>query len=92
MLTYRRCLQASKHIQGRTKDLWTLLLNILPYCEEVSYYKQQFELNKINLKTTWKLIGTITNRKPKGHTVPAKLHYNGKTYNDKDDIVNQSNE
>ena len=29
---------------------------------------------------------------PKGHTVPAKLHYNGKTYTDKHDIVNQFNE
>ena len=45
-----------------------------------------------NLKNTWKLIGTIINRKPKGHTVPAKLHYNGKTYTDKHDIVNQFNE
>ena len=34
----------------------------------------------------------IINRKPKGHTVPAKLHYNGKTYTDKHDIVNQFNE
>ena len=29
---------------------------------------------------------------PKGHTVPAKLHYNGKTYTDQHDIVNQFNE
>ena len=56
------------------------------------YYKQKFELNKNNLKNTWKLIGTILNRKPKGHTVPAKLHNNGKTYTDKHDIVNQFNE
>ena len=27
-----------------------------------------------------------------GYTVPAKLHYNGKTYTDKHDIVNQFNE
>ena len=57
-------------------------LNKLEWTFKSSYYKQQFELNKKNLKTTWKLIGTIINRKPKGHIVPAKLHYNGKTYTD----------
>ena len=29
---------------------------------------------------------------PKGHSLPAKLHYNGKTYTDQHDIVNQFNE
>ena len=38
-----------------------------------------------------KLIGTNINRKPKGHTVPPKLHYNGKTYTDKHAVVNQFN-
>ena len=66
-------------------------LNKLKWTWKSSYYKQQFELNKNNFKNIWKLIviGTIINRKPKGHTVPAKLHYNGKTYADKHDIVNQ---
>ena len=63
-------------------------LNKLKWTCKSSYYKQQFELNKNNPKNTWKLIGTIINRKPKGHTVPA----NGKTYTDKHDIVNQFNE
>ena len=67
-------------------------LNKLKWTCKSSYYKHQFELNKNNLKNIWKLIGTIINRKPKGHTVPAKLHYNGKTYTDKHDIVNQFNE
>ena len=49
-------------------------LNKLKWTCKSSYYKQQFELNKNNLKNIWKLIGTIINRKPKGHTVPAKLH------------------
>lgn len=62
-------------------------LNKLKWTCKSSYDKQQFEL-----KNTWKLIGTIINRKPKRHTVPAKLHYNGKTYTDKHDIVNQFNE
>ena len=70
----------------------THTLNKLKWTCKSSYYKQQFELNKNNLKNIWKLIGTIINRKPKGHTVPAKLHYNGKTYTDKHDIVNQFNE
>ena len=67
-------------------------LNKLKWICKSSYYKQQFELNKTNLKNTWKFIGTIINRKPRGHTVPAKLHYNGNTYTDKHDIVNQFNE
>ena len=49
----------------------THTLNKLKWTCKSSYYKQQFELNKNNLKNTWKLIGTIINRKPKGHTVPA---------------------
>ena len=40
-------------------------LNKLKWTCKSSYYKQQFELNKNNLKNTWKLIGTIINRKPK---------------------------
>ena len=67
-------------------------LNKLKWTLKSSYYKQQFELNKNNPKNTWKLIGTIINRKPKGHTVPAKLPYNGQTYTNKHDIVNQFNE
>ena len=67
-------------------------LNKLKWTCKSSYYKQQFKLNKINLKATWKLIGTIINRKPKEHNVPAKLHYNGKTYTDKHATVNQFNE
>ena len=67
-------------------------LNKLKWTCKSCYYKQQFELNKNNLKNTWKLIGTIINGKPNWHTVPAKLHYDGKTYTDKHDIVNQSNE
>ena len=45
-------------------------LNKLKWTCKSSYDKQQFELNKNNLKNIWKL---IINRKPKGHTVPAKL-------------------
>ena len=67
-------------------------LNKLKWACKSSYYKHQFELNNNNLKTVWKLIGTIINRKPKVHTVAAKLHYNGKTYTDKHDIVDQFNE
>ena len=67
-------------------------LNKLKWTCKSSCYTQQFELNTNNLKNIWKLIGTIINRKPKGHTVPAKLHYNGKTYTEKHDIVNQFNE
>ena len=70
----------------------THTLNKLKWTCKSSYYKQQFELNKNNLKNKWKLIGTIINRKPKGHTVPAKLPYNGQTYTNKHDIVNQFNE
>ena len=66
-------------------------LNKLKWTCKSSYYKQPFELNKNNLKTTWKLIGTIINRKSKGHIVPAKLHYNVKTYTGKHDIVKQFN-
>lgn len=43
-------------------------LNKLKWTCKSFYYKQQFELNKNNLKNTWKLISTIINRKPKGHT------------------------
>ena len=88
-----RTLFLSKHLDkvGYYKK-YSNTLNKLKWTCKSCYYKQQFELNKNNLKNTWKLIGTILNRKPKGHTVPAKLHNNGKTYTDKHDIVNQFNE
>ena len=92
--------QKMYHMHFLSKDLdkvgyykkYSNTLNKLKWTCKSSYYKQQFELNKNNQKNIWKLIGTIINRKPKGHTVPAKLHYNGKTYTDKHDIVNQVNE
>ena len=40
-------------------------LNKLKWTCKSSYDKQQFELNKNNLKNTWKLISTIINKKPK---------------------------
>ena len=36
--------------------------------------------------------GTIIIRKPKGHTVPDKLHYNEKMCTEKHNIVNPFNE
>ena len=58
-----------------------------------SYCKQQFELNEINLKKYVEVNCYHYKREtPKGHTVLAKLHINGKTYTDQHDIVNQFNE
>ena len=45
-----------------------------------------------NLKATWKLIGTIINRKKAQHgTLIQKLLYKGKCYNDKASICHQLN-
>jgi hypothetical protein len=38
-------------------------LNKIKEAAKTNYYRAQFERNKGNLKTTWKLIGTIVNRK-----------------------------
>jgi hypothetical protein len=43
------------------------VLNRLKTKTKSEYYNQQFHQCKKNLKSTWKLIGTLINRKNKGH-------------------------
>ena len=42
------------------------VLNKLKTKTKKEYYTQQFQLCKDNLKSTWKLIGTLISRKSKG--------------------------
>ena len=48
-------------------------LNNLKNKIKKGYFKEQFQLCKSNLKTTWKLIGTLINRKQKSQTHPMKF-------------------
>ena len=58
-----------------------------------SYLAKQFELNKDNIKSTWKLIGSlIDRRKNNSQTSIKKLLYNNRLYSDKQSICNQLNE
>ena len=46
---------------------------------------------KSNLKATWKLIGTLINRKTKSQTTPLRIARNNKIYTTNDDIADQFN-
>lgn len=48
-------------------------------------------LNKDNLKTTWKLIGMIVNRKGSSYTTINKLIIDNKCFTDKQNICDQLN-
>ena len=50
--------------------------NLLAHLKEKTkkeFYRSQFEKCKNNLKTTWKLVGTLVNRKTKGQIMPNKI-------------------
>ena len=55
-----------------------------------NYLRRQFDLHKNNLKTTWKLIGMLINRKKSQVTI-KKLIYDNKCYIDKASIAHQLN-
>lgn len=55
------------------------------------YFASQFELNKTNLKRTWKIIGYLVKRKTKSQTLPTKLVVDNNVFVDKKEIANQFN-
>ena len=67
-------------------------LNRIKDAAKKSIFKKQLRLNSENLKTTWKLIGIIINRK-KGCGQPpiTKLIYKNRCYTDKASIAHQLN-
>ena len=67
-------------------------LNKLKTKARNNYYNQQFLQCKNNLKTTWKLIGTLINRKSKGHVYPTRIKRNDKMFTNPSDIAEQFNQ
>jgi hypothetical protein len=67
-------------------------LNKIKEASKTNYFKTKFEMFSDNLKATWKLIGTIINRKKaqQGMLI-QKLLYKGECYNDKASICHQLN-
>ena len=55
------------------------------------YFKEQFEISKDNMKTTWKMIDLLINRKRKNSPTISKIVYNNKCYTSKLSICNQLN-
>ena len=57
-----------------------------------SYLAKQFELNRDNIKSTWKLVGSLIDRR-KNNSKPSikKLLFNNRLYSDKQSICNQLN-
>ena len=47
----------------------------------------QFSKYKVNLKQTWKLIGTLVKRKTKGQTFPTRITHNNRTFTQEKDIA-----
>ena len=53
---------------------------------------KQFELNRDNIKSTWKLIGSLIDRRKNNSQIPIKKFlYNNRLYADKQSICNQLN-
>ena len=64
----------------------------LPLQAKKAYFQAQFRLNSENLKTTWKLIGTIINgTKGCGKPPITKLIYKNRCYTDKANIAHKLN-
>lgn len=67
-------------------------LNYIKNRSKTDYYTKTFASYKNNLKSTWKLIGTLINRKTKGQTLPTRLIRNNKTYTNQLEVANQFND
>ena len=55
------------------------------------YFQSQFKRCKSNLRSTWKLIGNLIQRKTKGQSYPTRVVYGNKTFTDPIDIAEQLN-
>jgi len=67
-------------------------LNKLKSQSKALYYRKHFDLCKNNMKSTWKLIGTIIHCKTKGQSDPTKIIVNNQIYTTNSDIANQLNQ
>ena len=70
--TYKKYANTLVHIKNKSKT---------------EYYNNQFVRYKDNLRSTWKVIGSIIKRKTKGQSLPTKLVYENKTYTNEADIA-----
>lgn len=68
------------------------LLNNLIKNSKKDYLTSQFEINKSNLKITWRLIGSIIKRNTKAQVSPSMIVHNNTEYTKKGDIANKLNE
>ena len=67
-------------------------LNRIKEAAKKNYLRAQLSFNNENLKTTWKLIGILINRKKSSTSPPiTKLLYNGTYYTDRKNIADQLN-
>ena len=76
----------------KTYKIYCNKLNRIKEAAKKKYFRAQFCVNSENLKTIWKLIGMLTNRK-KSNTQPVitKLLHNNKSYTDRANIAHQLN-
>ena len=72
------------------KNMLTNLI-ILKTVSKRVYYCKQFNLQRNNLKVTWKLIGSLIKRKTKGQMSPSRSIMTNKTFTNKLDIAEQFN-
>ena len=57
------------------------------------YYNQHFQLNKNNLKETWRLIRSVIIRKAKGQSnSPSRIIRNNKVHTSELELANQFNQ
>ena len=56
-----------------------------------NYFRTQFDWHKNNLKTTWKLIGVLVNKKSNSQVTIKKLICDNKCYTDKVSIARKLN-
>lgn len=67
-------------------------LNRIKELAKKNYLTKKFEVNKDNVKYTWKLIGTIiSKKKSNSKNMIMKLSRNNKFYSDKQSICDQLN-
>ena len=66
-------------------------LNKIKDLAKQKYFREQFEINKGNIKRSWKLVDLLINRKRKISPMISKLLKNNKCYTSKVSICNQLN-
>ena len=86
---YKTHFLSSSPVKGVEFKKYANKLNWLKKISNRAYFFQHLDLSKNNLKSSWKLIGTLVKRNSKGPTPISKIKQHNRIYTNKAEIADQ---